>query len=195
MHKAFAGNVQVLTDHTGFPVWTAPVEPGSTHDITAARTHALPALYRAASLEMPTLADKGYTGAGIGIKVAANNSDPDPGTRWRNALITSMLAPAQGVGKVGSGGWLGDELDGAFWLSRQGSGGGGDSGLGAVGQADEADGQVAQGGHDLGAVAGAQLVAVLIEDDVTDPVEPVLDSPVPLDPGGNLLGLGMLHGQ
>ena len=40
--------------------------------------------------------------------------------------------------------------------------------MGAVGQADEADGQVAQGGHDLGAVAGAQLVAVLIEDDVTD---------------------------
>ena len=87
--------MQVLTDHTGFPVWTAPVEPGSTHDITAARTHALPALYRAASLEMPTLADKGYTGAGIGIKVAANNSEPDPDTRWRNALITSMRAPAE----------------------------------------------------------------------------------------------------
>ena len=48
-HKAFGGNVQVLTDHTGLPVWTAPVEPGSPHDITAARTHALPALYRAAS--------------------------------------------------------------------------------------------------------------------------------------------------
>ena len=56
-------------------------------------------------------------------------------------------------------------------------------------------GQVAQGGHDLGAVTGAQLVAVLIEDDVSDPVEPVLDSPVPLDPGGNLLRLGLLHGQ
>ena len=26
-------------------------------------------------------------------------------------------------------------------------------------------------------------------------VEPVLDSPVTLDPGGNLLGLGLLHGQ
>ena len=26
-------------------------------------------------------------------------------------------------------------------------------------------------------------------------VEPVLDSPVPLDPGGNLFGLGLLHGQ
>ena len=93
--RAFGGNVQVLTDHTGFPVWTAPVEPGSTHDITAARPHALPALYRAASLGLPTLADKGYTGAGIGIKVPAKNPHPDPDTRWRNELISSMRAPAE----------------------------------------------------------------------------------------------------
>lgn len=45
-----------------------------------------------------------------------------------------------------------------------------------------------------GAVSGAQLVAVLVEDDVTDPVELVLDSPVPLDPGGDGLGLGVGHG-
>jgi len=38
-------------------------------------------------------------------------------------------------------------------------------------------------------------VAVLIEDDVSDPVEPVLDSPVPADLGGDLLGLGLFHGQ
>ena len=94
-HRAFGGNVQVLTDHTGFPVWTAPVEPGSTHDITAARTHALPALYRAASLGLPTLADKGYTAAGIGIKVPAKNPHPDPDTRRRNELISSMRAPAE----------------------------------------------------------------------------------------------------
>ena len=61
-------------------------------------------------------------------------------------------------------------------------------------EADEADGQVTQGGHDLWAVAGAQLVAVLIEDDVPDPVETVLDSPVPLDPGRDGLGLGVGHG-
>ena len=30
---------------------------------------------------------------------------------------------SQGVGKVGSGSWLGDELDGAFGASGQGSGG------------------------------------------------------------------------
>ena len=56
-------------------------------------------------------------------------------------------------------------------------------------------GQVTQGGHDLWAVAGAQLVAVLVEDHVPDPAEPVLDSPVPLDPGRNLLGLSLLHRQ
>ena len=44
-------------------------------------------------------------------------------------------------------------------------------------------------------MSGAQLVAVLVEDHVPDPVEPVLDSPVPLDPGRNLLGLSLLNGQ
>ena len=44
-HKHHGGNVQVLCDPKGFPVWTSPVEPGSTHDITAARAHVLPALY------------------------------------------------------------------------------------------------------------------------------------------------------
>ena len=38
-------------------------------------------------------------------------------------------------------------------------------------------------------------MAVLVEDDVSDSVELVLDSPVPLDPGGDLLGLGIGHGQ
>jgi hypothetical protein len=51
----------------GLPVWTGPAEPGSVHDITAARACALPALYRAAALGLPCLADSGYQGAGIGI--------------------------------------------------------------------------------------------------------------------------------
>ena len=37
-------------------------------------------------------------------------------------------------------------------------------------------------------------MAVLVEDDVSDPVELLLDSPVPADLGGDLLGLGLLHG-
>ncbi|TCM46921.1 DDE superfamily endonuclease [Kribbella sp. VKM Ac-2568] len=53
-HKQHGGNVQVLTDPTGYPVGVSDVEPGSTHDITAARIHALPALYPAATHGLPT---------------------------------------------------------------------------------------------------------------------------------------------
>ena len=42
---------------SGFPLWISQAEPGSVHDITAARLHALPALYRAAATDVPTLAD------------------------------------------------------------------------------------------------------------------------------------------
>lgn len=59
----------MVTGPTGYPEWVSDVEPGSTHDITAARAHALPALYPAAARGFPTLTDKGYVGAGIGIQV------------------------------------------------------------------------------------------------------------------------------
>ncbi|RKN03377.1 hypothetical protein D7319_31740 [Streptomyces radicis] len=49
-------------------MWTSPVEPGSARDLTAARLHALPALYRAARDGLPTLTDMGYIGSGIGIR-------------------------------------------------------------------------------------------------------------------------------
>jgi hypothetical protein len=70
-HKPFGGNVKFLAAPDGTPLWVSDVEPGSTPDSTAARIHALPALYRAAANGLPTLADKGYIGAGIGILVPA----------------------------------------------------------------------------------------------------------------------------
>lgn len=94
-HHRHGGNVQVVTDPTGFPVWTSHVEPGSTHDLTAARIHALPALYPAAAAGLPTLADKGYTGAGIGVYVPYKGAGLAPDTRTRNQLITSLRAPAE----------------------------------------------------------------------------------------------------
>ena len=66
-HHRHGGNIQVLTDPTGYPVWVSRVSPGSTHDITAARKLALHALYPAAAAGVVTLTDKGYQGAGIGI--------------------------------------------------------------------------------------------------------------------------------
>jgi hypothetical protein len=88
------GNVQAVTRPDGLPLWTGPAEPGSVHDLTAARWHALPALYRAAALGMPCLADLGYDGAGIGIltpvKRPAGNQELDAGTRTRNALLRDL---------------------------------------------------------------------------------------------------------
>jgi hypothetical protein len=66
-HRAFGANVQFLAAPDGTPLWVSDAEPGSTNDIVAAREHCLPALYKAAADGLPTLADSGYQGAGIGI--------------------------------------------------------------------------------------------------------------------------------
>ena len=88
------GNIQAVLAPGGFPLWVSQVEPGSAHDITAARLHALPALYRAAVQGLPTLADPGYEGAGIGIhipvKQPAGGLDLDINTRTRNAIQRSL---------------------------------------------------------------------------------------------------------
>ena len=88
------GNIQAVARPDGLPLWVSPAEPGSVHDITAARAHALPALYRAAALGLPTLADPGYQGAGIGIHVPVkqpeDNSELDLGNRTRNAIQRSL---------------------------------------------------------------------------------------------------------
>lgn len=104
-HHRHGGNIQVLTDPSGFPVWTGPVEPGSVHDITAARAHALPALYPAAAAGLPVLADKGYTGAGIGIHVPTRGQHLHPDTAATNLLITALRAPAERGNALLKTGW------------------------------------------------------------------------------------------
>lgn len=94
-HKQHGGNIQVLTDPSGYPVWVSEVEPGSVHDITAARIHVLPALYPAAAAGLPTLVDKGYTGAGIGILVPLKGHTLCVDNRARNTLISALRAPAE----------------------------------------------------------------------------------------------------
>jgi hypothetical protein len=88
------GNIQAVLAPDGFPLWVSGVEPGSVHDLTAARAHALPALYPAAAAGLPVLADPGYDGAGIGIhipvKQPAGGRDLDINTRTRNALLRSL---------------------------------------------------------------------------------------------------------
>ena len=61
------GNIQAVLAPDGFPLWVSDVEPGSVHDITAARrpraTRSLPP----PPPRLPALADPGYDGAGIGM--------------------------------------------------------------------------------------------------------------------------------
>jgi hypothetical protein len=70
------------------------VEPDSVHDITAARAHALPALYPAAAGGLPTLADPGYGGAATGILISVkqphSGRELDINTRTRSALLRSL---------------------------------------------------------------------------------------------------------
>ena len=91
---AHGGNVQAVLAPDGFPLWVSQVEPGSVHDITAARAHALPALYPAAAAGLPALADPGYEGAGIGIlipvKQPPGGRELDVNTRTRNTLQRSL---------------------------------------------------------------------------------------------------------
>jgi DDE superfamily endonuclease len=88
------GNIQAVLAPGGFPLWVSDAEPGSVHDITAARTHALPALYQAAATGLPTLADPGYDGAGIGILIPVKQPpagrELDINTRTRNAIQRSL---------------------------------------------------------------------------------------------------------
>ena len=91
---AHGGNIQAVLAPDGFPLWISDVEPGSVHDLTAARIHALPALYWAAAAQLPTLADPGYDGAGIGIHIPVKQPpggrELDIDTRTRNAIQRSL---------------------------------------------------------------------------------------------------------
>ncbi|CAM5739816.1 transposase family protein [Streptomyces hirsutus] len=95
-NKAFGGNIQFLAAPDGTPPWVSDAEPDSVPDITAARIHALPALYKAAADGLPTLADKGYIGAGILLPVRHAKGQSEQAlhadTRTTNSLIRGTRA-------------------------------------------------------------------------------------------------------
>src|SRR3954466_520956 len=96
-HRTHGGNVQIVGDPTGFPVAVSDVEPGSTHDLTAARvTGFLGALHAAAALVgPPSLADKGHDGAGAGVRTATKGGTLHPDNLTRNQLIGCLRAQGE----------------------------------------------------------------------------------------------------
>jgi hypothetical protein len=63
-HKWHGGNIQVLSDTDGWPIWVSGVRPGREHDTTCAKAAKglMPALEQAAAEGIPTLTDLGYEG-------------------------------------------------------------------------------------------------------------------------------------
>ena len=80
----------------GLPVWTSDAMPGHLHDLTCAEHLDITgALYWAAStLDLPTLADSGYDGTGLGIhtpyKQPGNGRRLAVDNRTHNLLLRSM---------------------------------------------------------------------------------------------------------
>ncbi|ASQ92070.1 transposase family protein [Streptomyces sp. 11-1-2] len=95
MPNASAATSSSRPPPSGDLLWVSDVEPGSTPDITAARHHPLPALYRAARDGLPTLADLGYQGAGIGIPTSVHTDRPQPlctDSRTHDRLLRGLRA-------------------------------------------------------------------------------------------------------
>jgi hypothetical protein len=69
-HRAPGGNVQAVIRPDGVPIAVSEVAPGHLHDLTVARDAGVVGAlnWAAAELDLPTLADSGYDGAGMGIK-------------------------------------------------------------------------------------------------------------------------------
>ncbi|MFF2640268.1 transposase family protein [Streptomyces niveus] len=65
--KAHGMNVQVLADPAGRLIWASDVLPGAVHELTAARTHGIPAAL--AADDVKCRADKAYQGAGPAVRV------------------------------------------------------------------------------------------------------------------------------
>ena len=70
-HRTPGGNVQAVIRPDGLPIWVSDVAPGHLHDLTVSRDCGVTAAlnWAASQLDLPTLADSGYEGAGLGIKV------------------------------------------------------------------------------------------------------------------------------
>lgn len=96
-HAEHGGNVQVVCDPGGFPAAVADVQPGSMHDLTAARaTGFLGALHAAAALlGLPVLADKGYDGAGVGVLTPTKGRGLHPDNAARNELLGCLRAEGE----------------------------------------------------------------------------------------------------
>lgn len=95
-HRDFGANIQGIIRPDGLPVWTSDAMPGHLHDLSCAELQDITGAlcWAASQLDLPTLADSGYEGAGQGIwtpvKQPPGGRRLDIDNRTYNALLRSM---------------------------------------------------------------------------------------------------------
>ena len=95
-HRDFGANIQAIMRPDGLPVWTSAALPGHLHDLTCAQTLDITAAlhWSASQLNLPTLADAGYDGAGQGIntpiKQPTDGHRLAPDNRAYNRLLRGL---------------------------------------------------------------------------------------------------------
>ncbi|WIV57140.1 transposase family protein [Amycolatopsis nalaikhensis] len=99
-HRAFGGNIQFLATPDGFPLWVSAVLPGSRNDLSAARDlDIVGALTAAAGQGLPTLADKAYHSAGIGIHTPIKKAAGQPPLGPRQRVYNLLQSRARALGE------------------------------------------------------------------------------------------------
>jgi hypothetical protein len=102
-HRDFGANIQAIMLPNGLPIWTADAMPGHRHDLACAQNlHITAALnWAAAELNLPTLADSGYEGAGQGIKTPIKQPADGQSLAPDNQAYNTLLRSTRCLGERG----------------------------------------------------------------------------------------------
>jgi hypothetical protein len=102
-HRDFGANIQAIIRPDGLPIWTSHALPGHLHDLTCAQQEGVTAAlnWAAAELDLPTLADAGYDGAGHGIKTPTKQPADGKPLALANRTVNRLLRGLRWQGERG----------------------------------------------------------------------------------------------
>jgi hypothetical protein len=92
-HRRHGMNLQVIASPEGEILWVSGALPGSTHDLTAARTWGI--LRELAAAGLIVVADKGYTGAGDPMLTPYGGRSKPASQKDANRAHASLRAPVE----------------------------------------------------------------------------------------------------
>ena len=96
-HRRHGVNVQVIADPAGRLIWASAALPGSTHDLTAARTHGI--IDALTSANVMTFADKAYQGARGSIRTPFKRHRYRPKLSRRQKAVNRAHARIRALGE------------------------------------------------------------------------------------------------